>query len=71
MEIELSKLKGLILAMEPDTVTQSILQMNNWGKASSFGSTFSVEYFWDWNKERIRAADEHDIDNLIKDIVWT
>lgn len=57
--------------MTPDNITQSILQMNGWGKASSFGSTFSVEYFWDWNKEKILALDEDGVNTLIKDIVWT
>lgn len=57
--------------MEPDNITQGILQMSGWGKASSFGSTFSVEYFWDWNKARILASNEEDLMSLIKQIAWT
>jgi len=62
MEIKIEKLKQLILKMEPDPITQGMLQMDGYG---------SVEYTWIWNKERIRELNEKELLNLIDQIAWT
>lgn len=68
MQIELEKLKRLILEMEPSGFTANILTVNGYGQSTIFGAR---EFIWNWNKEKVLSLNEEGVEHLIKLIVWT
>lgn len=67
IRFRISLLKELILKLEPDGITQRMLEANSWGKSTKLTN----EFLWTWNKERIRGSNGDEIIQLVLNILWT
>lgn len=67
INIEETTLKELILRSEPDFIAQYELQLNGYGVAKNLGEDNG--YAWIWNKERVRTANEEELNYLVLKII--
>lgn len=55
--------------MEPDLITQTLLQISGYGHPATL-TTIPPQQYWKWDTEKISLLTEEELTNLIQLIAW-